>query len=434
VTKRTKYKSTKCYIAGPDHFALLCSIAILFLSLLLDGCATFSAGGMSAEGARFRHAARQGWQSGKGMMIYSIHPEDFPQGSSFAAIRDANPSSEGAQILRDEVLTDVAIAKTVNELGLPAAIGFASSSVGQVQRLAMFYKTPPRALVFKRSSMDVQWLSLSQLYKSRVVADLSTVPRSVQRLVFNEGPLSPPWSVTIPPDLRDAFAVPSQPSAAPSIDVDVHDYVAVANDLEARLPHAVNVLNQRRAEAALARLEPVARVTGLNWRVVVVNAVGPMGFGVPDGTLFVSDGLIQGLDDTELAAVLAHLMGHERYQHARACARRRNIMVATLFAGGAFQLAGGGMGFFPIPTGGYLALIAHSEFGYTQEYEVEANYAATMILSNANLPPDALFDAMVKLSGRGQPGTLAFDCLHHLPAAAVQYGLMLDAGLSGRQP
>ncbi len=429
-----KYKLTKCHVARLDQFALLCSIAILFLSLLIEGCATFSAGGMSAEGARFRHAARQGRQSGKGMMIYAIHPEDFPQGSSFGAIRDANPSSEGAQILRDEVLTDVTIANTVNELGLPAAIGFASSSGGQVQRLAIFYRTPPRALVFKRSSMDIQWLSLSQLFKSSVAADLPAVPRSVQRLQFNEGLLPPPWPVSIPPELRDAFAVPSQPADARPVDVDVRDYVAVANDLEASLPHSVNVLNQSRADAALSKLKLVAGVTEINWRVVVVNAVGSMGFGVPDGTLFVSDGLVQGIDDTELTAVLAHLMGHEQYQHARACARRKNIVVASSFIGGALQLAGGGIGLFLIPTGGYLALIADSEFGYTLGYEAEANYAAAMMLSNANLPPDVLFDAMVKLSGRGQPGTLAFDCLHHLPAAAVQFGLMLDAGIIAKQP
>ena len=177
-------------------------LAILVLALALGGCAAFSAGGMAASGARVRHAVRQGWQSGKGLTLYVIPPEEFPQGSSFAAIRDVEPSSEGAQLLRDQVLTDVTIAKTVTQLGLPATIGFASSTAGQVQRFAMFYKTPPRSLVLQRSSMSVQWLSLSQLYESRVGADLPAVPRSVQRLAFNAGPLAPPWPVTIPADLR----------------------------------------------------------------------------------------------------------------------------------------------------------------------------------------------------------------------------------------
>jgi Zn-dependent protease with chaperone function len=328
---------------------------------------------MTAEGARFRLAARQGSQSGKGIEIYAIHLEEFPQGNSFAAIRDANPSSEGAQLLRDQVLIDTTIAKTVNQFGFPAAIGFASSSVGQVQHFTMFYKTPPRLLVLQRSAMDVQWLSLSQLYESRVVVDLPTVPRSVQRLVFNEGPLAPPWPVTIPPDLRDMFAVPPQPADPPAA-VDGHDYVAVADDLAARLPQSENVQNRQRAEGALARLKPAARAEGINWRIVVFNAAGAMGFGVPDGTLFVSDGLVQELDDAEFAAVIAHLMGHERYQHARACARRRNIMAISSLVGGAFSLAGGGMGFFLIPTGGYPALISDPQVGYTQENEIEANY------------------------------------------------------------
>lgn len=406
------------------------AILVLVLALALDGCATYS--------ARFRHAGRTGWQSGKGLMIYVIPPEEFSQGSNFAAIRNAQPSSEGAQLLRDEVLTDVTAAKKVNEFGLPAAIGFASSAVGQVQHFAMFYKTPPHSLVLRRSSMDLNrdsWFSLSAPpYASRVVADLPTVPRSVQRLVFHEGPLPPPWPVTIPPDCRGAFAVPPQP-AAPPAGVDGRDYGAVANDLVARLPRSANVQNQQRAEAALARLEPVAQVEGLKWRVVVVNATGPMGFGVPDGTLFVSDGLVQGLDDAELAAVIAHLMGHEQYQHARSCARRRNILTVGLFVGGAFAIAGGGMGTFLIPTGGYLALISDPEFGYRQKEEVEANAAAASMLGAANLPPDALLDAMVTLLGKGQAGTLAFDRLHHLSAAVIlQYGLMLDAGLGATQP
>ena len=406
-------------------------LAILVLALALGGCAAFSAGGMAASGARFRHAVRQGWQSGKGLTLYVIPPEEFPQGSSFAAIRDVEPSNEGAQLLRDQVLTDVTIAKTVTQLGLPAAIGFASSAAGQVQRFAMFYKTPPRSLVLQRSSMSVQWLSLSQLYESRVGADLPAVPRSVQRLAFNAGPLAPPWPVTIPPDLREAFAVP-QPDDPPA-EADGRDYVAVADDLAARLPNLQGARSQQRAAGALAWLAAVARVEGLNWRAIVFNAAGPMGFGVPDGTLFVSDGLVRALDDAELAAVIAHLMGHEWYQHARAAARRRNILAAIFLVGGAFQLAGGGMGVFMIPTGGYLALIAHPEFGYTQEDEVEANAAAARILRGANFPPDALFDAMVKLSGGGQPGTLSFDSLHRLSAAAIfEYGLMLDAGLSER--
>jgi hypothetical protein len=231
---------------------------MVVLALALGGCAAFSEGGMSAEGARFRHAVRQGQQSSKGLTIYAISPEEFPQGSRFAAIRDAQPSSEGGQLLRDQVLTDVAMAKMVNEHGLPAAIGFASSAAGQVQHFAMFYKTSPRSLVLQRSSMSVQWLSLSQLYESRVVADLPTVPRSVQRLALHEGPLARPWPVTIPPERRDAFAVPP-----PSAEVDGRDYLVVANDLTARLPPSVNVQNRQRAEAGLARLEPVARIEGL---------------------------------------------------------------------------------------------------------------------------------------------------------------------------
>ena len=37
------------------------AILVLVLALALDGCATYS--------ARFRHAGRTGWQSGKGLIL-----------------------------------------------------------------------------------------------------------------------------------------------------------------------------------------------------------------------------------------------------------------------------------------------------------------------------------------------------------------------------
>jgi hypothetical protein len=98
--------------------------------------------------------------------------------------------------------------------------------------------------------------------------------------------------------------------------------------------------------------------------------MGPMGFGVPDGTLFVSDALVEELEDTELAAVIAHLMSHEWYQHGRRAARWRNILDVSLgllvVAGGALQIARGYQT-VPIPkTEGYLRVIADPLFGYTQ--------------------------------------------------------------------
>lgn len=409
-------------------------LVFICIVLALGGCAGFSEGGMDAEAARFRHSIRQGKQSGKGIKFYEICPEEFPQGESFVAIRDAQPASEGAQLIRDQVLTDVTIAKKVKEFGLPAAIGFESSKAGQLQHIAMFYKTPPHSLVLKRSSMSAQWLSLSQLYESKIVADLQAVPRSVQRLAFHEGVLPPPWPVIIAPDLRDVFAIPTVPGPPPS-EVNGQDYIVVANDLMANLPISTSVQNQQRVEAALDRLEPAAGVKGIYWQVVLLNAVKPIGFGVPDGSLFVSYGLVQKLDDAELTAVIAHLMGHECYQHARAAANRANSFIFVSNVGAALAVAGGAMGFFTIPTGSYLGLITDPEFGYTQKEEVEANVAAARILKGANLPPDKLFDAMTKLLDKAEDGSLSFDSVHHLTdGTIIHYGLMLDAGLVGEQP
>ena len=274
--------------------------------------------------------------------------------------------------------------------------------------------------------MSVQWVSLAELYESRVTVRMDAAPRSVQRLAFGVGPLPPPWPVTLTGASRDAFWV-STP-AEPPAQVDGSDYADVAASLEAGLPRSASSQNQSRAKAALQRLAQTAAAAGLPWKVAVIGGQGPMGFGVPNGSLFVSDGLVEKLNDDELAGLLAHLMGHERYQHARACARSRNLFAATMLVGGAFAVAGGGMGFFVIPTNSYLGLIASPQFGYSDDYEAQANYAAARILKDAKIAPDALFDAMAKLIGTGQGQPASYESLHHLETATATYGLMLDAG------
>ena len=390
------------------------------------GCAALSEGGVSAEAARYRVAARQGYESGKGFQLYRINPQEFPNGSGVAAFRDADPSSDGGKQLRDEVLIDVTIAQAVKDNGVPDAIALMSASAGQSHWCAIFYAKPPRTIVFERTTMSVQWVSLAELYESRVTVRMDAAPRSVQRLAFGVGPLPPPWPVTLTGASRDAFWV-STP-AEPPAQVDGSDYADVAASLEAGLPRSASSQNQSRAKAALQRLAQTAAAAGLPWKVAVIGGQGPMGFGVPNGSLFVSDGLVEKLNDDELAGLLAHLMGHERYQHARACARSRNLFAATMLVGGAFAVAGGGMGFFVIPTNSYLGLIASPQFGYSDDYEAQANYAAARILKDAKIAPDALFDAMAKLIGTGQGQPASYESLHHLETATATYGLMLDAG------
>ena len=73
----------------------------------------------------------------------------------------------------------------------------------------------------------------------------------------------------------------------------------------------------KRASSAFAKLHKAAETSGSEWKLIIFANPEPIGFGVPDGSLFVSDGLIASLGDSELAAVVAHLMAHVRYQHAR---------------------------------------------------------------------------------------------------------------------
>ncbi|HEY2584349.1 MAG TPA: M48 family metalloprotease [Tepidisphaeraceae bacterium] len=66
---------------------------------------------------------------------------------------------------------------------------------------------------------------------------------------------------------------------------------------------------QSRAERALARLRP-ALAGRVEVRVDVLNMSTLAAYSWPDGRLFVSRGLVESLTEPELAAALAHELGH----------------------------------------------------------------------------------------------------------------------------
>lgn len=67
--------------------------------------------------------------------------------------------------------------------------------------------------------------------------------------------------------------------------------------------------DQQRVDGALVRLLPA--VEGAHAvRVYVLGSQSAEAFSWPDGTLFIGRGLIRALSDDELAAALAHELGH----------------------------------------------------------------------------------------------------------------------------
>ena len=403
--------------------------AIGTLVFLITGCA-----GPRVEKARFRIASL----AGKPLFPMQTDHAEFSGPNDSKGVRESEVSTEGNCILRDKVLVDVAIAKAVDQYGVPDAIELRFTHAGQVQWFTLFYRDPPHTLVFRRSLADFQWLSIRELEESRLIAELDTIPRSVRRLAFDEGPLPPPWPVTISQEQFDAFGVPV-PSSPPT-EVDATDYREVANTLQKRLsklpPPNAEVCSL--AEKAFTNLRNVTLVPGISWQLVVFSAEQPIAFGVPEGTVFVSDSVVSRLSEVELTALLAHVMAHQWHQHGRKVTTKAGIIGALLLVPSVAQVISAG---HPGGTGGpavslllsgYTDVLTNPNLGYSRKHEVEANYTAAEILKKLDIPPDKLFDALVKFitpsTKTPKSGSLNIADVHRLGRTTRDLGILLDGG------
>ncbi len=238
--------------------------------------------------------------------------EELPPQMALAPFTDSSPASEGNKLLRDEVILDSSVLAVLKSNGVPDAVELNRSRDARTDRwFAMYYKGPPETLAYATSLRNFN--ASGPRYHGTRACDLPQVPRSVWRLALGEGPLAPPWPVTIPVAARAPFGVPLQGPPAPA-KANGEGWARLARGVASTMEIGTGD-DARRTREAIKRLAQANRADGLNWTAVLFNSRVASGFGVPDGTLFVSTSLVEKLNDNQLAAVLAHLMGHERYQH-----------------------------------------------------------------------------------------------------------------------
>ena len=120
-----------------------------------------------------------------------------------------------------------------------------------------------------------------------------------------------------------------------------------------------------RADAALSRLTGASHGSGL--RVATLADERPVAYAWPDGSIFVSRGLLSLLDDEELAAAIAHEVGH-------------------LMNDGHFRLAAS--------LAGHRAPRAAIAGG---DIESRADAAGVKLLRRRRLPPQAMQRMLVKV-------------------------------------
>lgn len=141
--------------------------------------------------------------------------------------------------------------------------------------------------------------------------------------------------------------------------------------------------------------------------------IGANAFALPDGTIVVTDQLVElAGDDEEILAVLAHELGHLERRHSLRMLVQSSIVaiVVAWYIGDVSNVAAG------LPT----LLI---EAGYSRDHEREADQYATALLRFNGLSPARLADMLAKLEsahdeGEDAEGTggSAFDYLSSHPA------------------
>ena len=174
---------------------------------------------------------------------------------------------------------------------------------------------------------------------------------------------------------------------------------------------------------------------------MLFHSTDDVAFGVPDGTVFLSDGLESKLNNDELVAVLAHLLGHEAYGHDRAFWTEAGLIEKSaavvgetiLIVGAALVLSASpnsmpGNLLLPQPVPSTAsshpnnyAVAVHTD--YSRKQEIEANLMAVQYLHDIGMPPDTLFDSLIKIR------PLPLGSVHHAGVGAADLGKMLDTGM-----
>lgn len=185
-------------------------------------------------------------------------------------------------------------------------------------------------------------------------------------------------------------------------------------------------LNQRvdRIGQLIASKSPRA---SLHWSFRVVNASAPNAVSVGMGRVFATKGLVQLLDDDELAAVLGHEIAHACLRHSTRAADEVNEAKAYLQAADAARQRQADMKSMPWGEGstGYaiemkslqqeeqedrqkaaaiLARIGKGRLGERVDEEYQADRFGMIYTHDAGFRPEALIQALVKLQKKTESG------------------------------
>ena len=186
------------------------------------------------------------------------------------------------------------------------------------------------------------------------------------------------------------------------------------------LTHYVNVLGQ-----TLSRFSEKPETYG-GYHFLVLDTDEINAFAAPGGLILVSRGLLQCCSsEDELAAVLAHEIGHVQHEDGlRAISSSRLTSALTILAmEGAKNLGGSQLAEVTKAFEGSISDVTQTLAvnGYSRRQEAQADAAAVEILQQTGYDPQALVGMLRQMQARmaGQPHAGGFASTHPAPASRI---------------
>lgn len=147
-------------------------------------------------------------------------------------------------------------------------------------------------------------------------------------------------------------------------------------------------------------------------------------FSAPGGLIFVSRGMLSLCRrESDVAAVLAHEIGHVQGKHGlKAISRDRSVSAFLVTGTEMLKLENPNMGELTDAFGGVVNGLSDVLFvrGYGRALETEADKTAVAILKRAGYDPSALADVLGRLETSLNPGRSDFGKTHPNPAKRIQ--------------
>src|SRR5437867_6992585 len=175
------------------------------------------------------------------------------------------------------------------------------------------------------------------------------------------------------------------------------------NILDRRFEREGLVLEDEATNAYLKRIGEILVPRGLNlehvvWKFRALRDPVPNAFALPNGSIYVSTGLLALMDnESEVAAVLAHEMTHvlRRHTYLQNRSNRKKFLTMNIMAAvGAYAPGGVAGAVITIVTAVAPFIVMATMYGYSRDLEREADLKGIDMMLAAEYPPEEMVKTM----------------------------------------